>query len=205
MGGINQDMVDAATNSDDLYHIRHDLAPTPFTYTLLTDGYTFTFLDDLNGQPVTTDALDFSNTDLYPRLSIGSMSLTELDTTGMTTWEDMKRRIEQGSLWYQWSTSGWKKNLVLTDAENNVVQFDAPLSLDYTYDVSDDINGLEGPGSAFQGQLFSLAYLGYYLGGLPTSTDKISPINLAAGTELSNSEGTFVLKPRFLVQHPKET
>jgi hypothetical protein len=191
-GGLTQEMVDNASDSSELYH-SYSLTSTPWTYTARRDGNYVSLIDDTNGE-----AVDASQLDLSPHAySLSSGRLLNEPLSAPVDYEQLR----SAPVAYEWSTGkeSYTKSVVLLDENNTVYAFDPPLEINYVYDAAHDVYNTDPQANSYDGVTFSLSYAGPgSLLGLPYINndydDYYPAINLKPGTEMSNSEGQYIVK-----------
>ncbi|MDA8141346.1 MAG: hypothetical protein M0036_22105 [Desulfobacteraceae bacterium] len=98
--------------------------------------------------------------------------------------------------YYTWNSGNnqWNQYVTVRDGQGNFASFDPPLSFQYTHSTANDANS----SSANNGKTYRLEYDGFSL-NMPWTFDPVTgqwmpQINLADGTELTDGNGTYVVK-----------
>lgn len=116
------------------------------------------------------------------------LSCGPLFETALTSFNE----IGTASTTYQWNIGDneWNQLRTLKDAQDNFVQFDAPLRLTYVHSES---------GSPYDGRTFFLEWDGQWLGGIPyeqeTGSNNWSPLfNIPSGATATGGSTTYKIK-----------
>jgi hypothetical protein len=200
-GGIDSAAVQAATSEQDFYHSTSFNLSAPWTYTATVSNGKVILTDDSNGLEVSTDGLDLSAFGHDWGIASGEMVT---DTSVLTSTWDIYNTVQS----YHWETGSndWNHMVTVVDANNNTVNFDPPLSFNYTHVAGNDANG----STTYVGQTFLLQYGGpgqlWGFPGVQDANNRWSPaVDLASGSELTDANSNvFVVKEMESEQHMKD-
>ncbi|MDH5516929.1 MAG: hypothetical protein OEY36_03790 [Gammaproteobacteria bacterium] len=191
-GGLTQANVDAASSSNDLYYQYNYASPSPFVYTLSSNGSKLILTDNANSSEVSAVGLDMSALGHQWGINTGEMVTTPI--TAANPWE-----VYNSAVSFRWESgeNNWNRLVTVSNSAGTLAVFDRPLHLSYVHSTANDANA----NSHHDGDTFLLQYQGAgNLHGFPwienIETGRwYSAVTLIGGTQLSDANNSFVVKP----------
>lgn len=188
-GGLTQADVETAANYTELYH-NHNFNSVPRTYTVTRDTYKVSLYDGL--ELVDASQLDLSKFDL------ATLDLSYLLTEPLPGSVTFSQLLDSTSS-YSFSTGHFVDgDFILVDEAENLFSFDEAMRIEYQYLASHDLYNTDPLTNPYHELIFTLLYVSAgSLAGLPYTWDESGmklEVNLQAGTQMSNTDGNYIVK-----------